>query len=81
MIMHVHSAIKWRTTCSTHMNALSKDFTESNQDNVVTQKWSAGIYTQSMVSGLVCVQLHREQFCLKEDCKSANFDTTWLRLV
>ena len=41
-------------------------------------KW---IYIQTMVSGLVCVQLHWEQFRLKEDCKSASFDTTWLRLV
>ena len=34
-----------------------------------------------MLSGLVCVQLHQEHWRLKEDCKSASFDTTWLRLV
>ena len=39
------------------------------------------IYIQTMVSGLVCVQLHREQFCLKEDIKSARFCTIWLRFV
>ena len=35
MVMHVHSAIKWRTTHSMQMNVLSKNienFTESNWD-------------------------------------------------
>ena len=41
------------------------------------------IYLRTVVrvSGLVCVLLHQEQFRLKEDCKSASFDTTWLRLI
>ena len=37
---HAHSAIKWRTTHSVWMNALSKNvkaFTEGNCDNFVTQ--------------------------------------------